>query len=288
MQLFVFLSWSGRRSQKAAEVFNEWLPDVLQFVRPWYSSTSIESGASWSQSIRGALNVSNYGLIFVTRENIESTWLMFEAGAIAKHVDSSRVIPFIVDDELKPENLIGPLGMFQARKTDRHSILSLLQDMNNEFLEGQRLDPKRLERVFDVHFSSLVERLNELPQISGPVPKMDSEHAILEILSILRSNKPSFLDGIHDRSRFRSIIDIAQNEVARDDSSLAYKVRKTELMAKLAGSSLFNQLDHESKMRVEDQVDLLAFSPLEQTVKFGSNGRMFMLKSSGYFIEITD
>jgi len=119
----IFLSWSGQRSRKAAEAFHLWLPDVLQSVHPWMSSEDICSGAGWNQQIRTALNDSNFGIVFVTRDNRESVWLMFEAGALAKHVDEARVVPLIVDDELTPAMLNGPLGQLCVPRAEYHTPL---------------------------------------------------------------------------------------------------------------------------------------------------------------------
>ncbi len=61
----------------------------------------------------------DFGILCLTRENLEQPWILFEAGALAKRVqDNARVVPYLIDDisfaELDP-----PLGLFQANKSDR-------------------------------------------------------------------------------------------------------------------------------------------------------------------------
>lgn len=181
----VFLSWSGLRSKLAAEAFYHWLPDVLQSVKPWMSSEEICSGAGWNQEIRTALNESNFGIIFVTRDNRDSVWLMFEAGAIAKHVADARVVPLLVDDALKPEMLTGPLAQLQAREATREKILRLMRDIN--FLSGTKLSDDRLERCFGANWDRLDSAMKNLPTPEGPQPEIRSEDMLAQILRLLRS-----------------------------------------------------------------------------------------------------
>ena len=180
----VFLSWSTERSRHAASVFRDWLPDVLQSVKPWMSSEDIESGASWNQEIRVALENSHFGILFVTRENWNSSWLMFEAGAIAKQFRSARVVPLIVDAELKPSDLEGPLVQLQARKYEKDSVCRLVQDLNNTC--ESKVDPNRLLRLFDRQWQDLEAKMSDLPSPHGKVPDRGEHEKIDEILRILR------------------------------------------------------------------------------------------------------
>lgn len=196
----VFLSWSGNRSRKAAEAFYNWLPDVLQSVRPWMSSEDICSGSGWNQQIRSALNKSNFGIVFVTRDNRESTWLMFEAGALAKHVDEARVVPLIVDDELTPVMLSGPLAQLQAREANEDKIRRLIRDIN--FSAEVRLSDDRVDRCFDANWHRLKSRLDDLPDAEGEKPELNQNAMIEQILTILRSesrkNSPVVLGGTRE------------------------------------------------------------------------------------------
>ena len=53
------------------------------------------------------------GILCVTRENHEAPWLNLQAGALAKAVDVSRVVPLAID--LAPSDVVLPLGQFQAQ-----------------------------------------------------------------------------------------------------------------------------------------------------------------------------
>ncbi len=47
----VFISWSGDLSNKLADAVREWLPDVLQFVKLYFTPSDIEKDAKLSSDI---------------------------------------------------------------------------------------------------------------------------------------------------------------------------------------------------------------------------------------------
>jgi hypothetical protein len=102
----VFISWSGQKSREVAVALRDWLPLVINSVEPFVSSEDINAGTRWQGEIAGALQTTNFGLVCVTRENHGAPWLNFEAGALAKAVDSSRVVPLAID--LKPSDIENP------------------------------------------------------------------------------------------------------------------------------------------------------------------------------------
>ena len=82
----VFLSSSGERSKKVAELLSQWLPQVIQALEP-FLSTTIEKGRRWNTEIAERLADAPVGIVCVTRDNRRAPWLLFEAGAMAKPKD---------------------------------------------------------------------------------------------------------------------------------------------------------------------------------------------------------
>jgi hypothetical protein len=142
----VFISWSGVTSQRIAEAFYEWLPSSLQFVQPYFSPVDIDKGTKWFTEIFQELSQSTAGLIILTRESLTSSWIMFEAGAIATKIEKARVCPLIFG--LEKTDLQGPLAQFQATNFNRDDIRQLFLTINAA-AGSSRLSEGIAENVFE-------------------------------------------------------------------------------------------------------------------------------------------
>jgi hypothetical protein len=88
----VFISWSGDKSRDVALALRDWLPGVINSIEPFVSAKDIYAGTRWQAEIASQLDSTNFGIVCVTKDNQLSSWLNFEAGALAKAVDSSRLV----------------------------------------------------------------------------------------------------------------------------------------------------------------------------------------------------
>ena len=164
-QLKVFISWSETRSHKVALVFRDWLPSIIQAIVPYVSSEDIDKGARWSTDIAKELGDSTFGILCVTRENINAPWLMFEAGALSKTMDKSFVSPFLFD--IKRSEVNGPILQFQSTIFDKADLKKLVKTLNKA-CDKDRLHDSRLDKAFDVWYPTLEEQLN---QLKGETPE---------------------------------------------------------------------------------------------------------------------
>ena len=117
----VFLSWSGNSSKSAAQVLRAWLPTVVQNIRPYMSAEDIDKGERWSIDITRQLEETNFGIICMTLENIAAPWVLFEAGALSKSIERSRVSPLLFglnpsDFTKSPLLAIPTYGLFKRRR----------------------------------------------------------------------------------------------------------------------------------------------------------------------------
>jgi len=117
----VFISWSGELSHKVSIALREWLPMVIQSIDPYVSSEDIDKGTRWSSDIAKELEDSSYGIICITPDNLSAPWINFEAGALSKSIDKSRVSPFLFS--VKRSEVQGPLVQFQSTIFDKADVL---------------------------------------------------------------------------------------------------------------------------------------------------------------------
>src|SRR5260370_37433546 len=125
MDMQVFLSWSGSASHKVAQALNDFLGDVIQEIKPFLSSEGISKGQQWSSELGKRLAATNYGIICLTRDNLNAPWILFEAGALAKNIADSRVTALLVG--IKYDEVVGPFGQFQHTGTDRAEVVKRRQ-----------------------------------------------------------------------------------------------------------------------------------------------------------------
>jgi hypothetical protein len=195
----VFIGWSGPRSQAMALALRDWLPLVIHYVEPWLSETDIAAGERWADAIAKELEASNFGILCVTRENVASPWILFEAGSLAKSLSSSRVIPLLLDLEFS--EVSGPLAQFQAKKADEDGLGESIQSINHE--APQPLQDGRTKQLFDALWPEFQKKLAAIPGPKEPTKPMRSQHQVLEeLVASVRSLE----------SRVRDVAEIASSQ----------------------------------------------------------------------------
>lgn len=196
----VFLSWSGETSHKVALAFRDWLPKVIQVVEPYVSSEDIDKGQRWSVDIACELDSSNFGILCVTPDNIQAPWLLFEAGALGKSVDKSKVCPFLFN--LNHSDISGPLLQFQSTLNRKNDVFKLLLSML-ESCTDSKITEISLEEIFDVWWPKLEDKFSDIQNDINLSPlkeatSTDQDDKILEILNevleISRTNQKLLRD----------------------------------------------------------------------------------------------
>lgn len=189
----VFISWSGHKSFEVAKVLKEWIPCIIQEIEPYFSSEDIDKGARWSTDIAKELEEASFGILCVTKENLESQWLNFEAGALSKAMDKARVCPFLFD--LQPSDISkSPILQFQMTSVDRDDIFKLFKSMNS-CLEENKLEDNRLEKMFSAFWPKMdeafktIETENDKSVINKEEDKENHKEILEEMLDLLRTHQ---------------------------------------------------------------------------------------------------
>lgn len=182
----VFISWSGDLSNKLADAVRQWLPGVLQFVKPYFTPSDIEKGTKWASDIAGELESSDIGIICLTKENLTKPWILFESGALSKNLDNSRVCTLLFG--IDSTDLKGPLTTFQTTRFEKNDFKKLVKTINNTGGDSKLEDPV-LDQVFEMWWDRLESQINEIinNQRGNEEPEHRTERDILEeILELSR------------------------------------------------------------------------------------------------------
>jgi len=217
-----------------AELFNEWIKCVIQASQPWISTRDIDRGSIWFSEINDQLSSVSFGIVFLTQENKNKPWILFETGALAKGLSSNRVCTFLID--LNPSDLQDPLAQFNHTKNDKSSVLSLTRTINTS-LGDNRIEDKILERIFETYWpqfeSGFKKSLQDTPEVELVEPR--SEH---EILSEILDNTRSLTTRVRR-------LENEQDTVISDISKLLQSDRKkqVDLISTNISDQLVNQDD---------------------------------------------
>ena len=172
----VFISWSGELSKELAEAFRSWIPSALQYVKPYFTPADIEKGSKWATEIFKELSASSICILVLTRENLASNWIMFEAGAISSTIERAKVCPVIFD--LEETDLQGPLAQFQATKFTKEDIRKLFFTINSAAGE-QKLSDTVANAVFEKWW----------PDLEGQISKVTASHKASRSTKDVRSDR---------------------------------------------------------------------------------------------------
>jgi len=183
----VFISWSGGRSKAVAEVISDWIKCVLQASDPWISTKHIDRGSLWFSEINDKLRDVSIGIVCLTQDNKHKPWILFECGALAKGLSTSRVCTFLID--LEPSDLTDPLAQFNHTLPNKESVMELVRTLNSA-LGDKSLEQRVLEKIFETYWpqfhASFLEAVRENEPLERVEPRSQDD-LLGEILENTRS-----------------------------------------------------------------------------------------------------
>lgn len=183
----IFISWSGETSQAFAMALAEWLPMVIQSVKPFMSTNAIRSGQRWSNEIGKQLEGNSFGIICLTPDNTEAPWIHFEAGALSKFLGNSAVVPLRIG--IENVDIPGPLAQFQGKGLSQEDMLALILDIHS--LMDSDVEIPVLRKTFEKFWPELepaIKSAHEALKHGRVAPaKRSTEGMIEETLNTVRA-----------------------------------------------------------------------------------------------------
>jgi TIR domain len=245
----LFLSWSGDSSRKIAEIFKDWLFPFSNELDIFFTPDGIEAGKRWTNELSQKLQDCEIGIFVYTRQNLDSLWMAFEAGALSKRIDTGRVIPLIFGEpELK---LKQPLAQFQAKRFSERGIFETLEAVNNCL--SSKKTKEELTSLLKFTWATLDEKVTQVLEIES-----DSE---MPLDSNDRIDVSEILNNLYSLIRTSPVY---STDFAKDISELVEQIKTTN-----RGSYLF--IDGEkpafaaliaATMRAKRYIRSTRFSPM--------------------------
>lgn len=157
MTVPVFLAWSGSNSKRIAEVFRNHLPALINSIEVFWSE-DMPRGIRWHEMISKQLEKTKIGILCLTPDNLDSNWIHFEAGALAKATDRSYVCPFLLGVE--KSDLRGPLALFQATAFNKEDVKKMIQTINRGCGEVETaFENRHIDNAFEFQWQVIEHEL---------------------------------------------------------------------------------------------------------------------------------
>jgi TIR domain len=207
----IFISWSGERSRLVAEALRDWLVLVIHIVEPWVFTRDIQAGSRWNEEVARQLEVTKFGILCVTQDNINSPWLLFEAGALAKTLDNSLVCPFLLD--LDYSDIQGPLVQFQGARSEPDATWKLVRSIYQA--SGiHTLSETQLHTTFERFWPDLDANLTSIRKLPTgerhvALQRRSDRELLEEALQLLRAlHRPDVQTSVTRKSSENIILDL--------------------------------------------------------------------------------
>lgn len=233
----IFLSWSGERSQQLAQAIRDWLPLALYYVEPWISNSDIEAGERWANEVAKELEISNFGIICLTKENISSPWILFEAGALAKFMMEGRVIPLLLDIEFK--DIVGPLAQFQSKKFYKNGIFEIVCAINK--LSSSPVPDARLTQLFETLWPQLENKVAAIPESETKTKNRPQHEVLEELVSGVRGLELRLRETIDENNPRRRIRRRGNIEMMLEYSSRRMRMKHDDPLALVIVTSFLKE-----------------------------------------------
>lgn len=185
------------RGKWVAQALHKWLPLVIQAAKPWMSADNIDKGSRGLAEVSANLSGMKVEICCLTPENLNSPWILYEAGALSKTIDDKTRLCTYLLGGIQFQDVEAPLGMFQATKADKDETRALVSTINKA-ISDPPVPESNLSLVFDALWSQLEEKLKAIPRAEEvAATKRSVEDIVAEILEISRAeaNNRKSLEG---------------------------------------------------------------------------------------------
>jgi hypothetical protein len=181
----------SEQDSKLASMISDFLSEIsLGLIKCWYSSDhspngGMQVGEQWYERIQSELKGTQHTIILLTRNSINSNWVLFEAG-FAAATGSGRIIPLSIGLPIKEIGL--PLSAYQIFNIDSptslKNFLGKLLEASSYQYSANMIDPMIEQLIPLIHKNKINN--NELRSKKSTGQRASPE--VLELIKVLERN----------------------------------------------------------------------------------------------------
>lgn len=153
----VFISCTKNLSRECAKVLRDWIKYVSNTDTPLLSSRTNDKVGYWLSDHSDDLIDIKTGIVCISKDNINSPWLVFELGALISRLGKNNVFTFLID--VDPEELEMPFSLVDSIRPNKEGMRKLLYALNFE-LGVKGLHKRILDQLFDACWPWFEENFN--------------------------------------------------------------------------------------------------------------------------------
>ena len=182
-------------------------------------------------------------VISVTKENVRSSWLYFEAGRIAGNGEHVHICPFLVG--VGPSSLTStPLAQYQCTEATKEDTLRLVKSLNKALDESKRHHEEMLTANFESKWPEFEAELGRIMAAEGGVSAGEVDPEPGE-----GTHQPAaiaYTDGLSGDELYRLAVAVKEN------TQTVTTGRNDSVAAMLASKGFYQRVPFEPTTRIAD------------------------------------
>src|SRR5258706_2649788 len=142
----LLIIWSGEVSRRVGTLLRDFFSNALKGVEPFLSEHDLDVETPWAAALAAQLRDADFAVVCLTREDLTSPWLLFEAGALTV-LPAERACCLLFDGLIHSE-LPAPLAHYWSGGFTEIHVSALLQKVNERLLPpiGRRTLPRKMAK----------------------------------------------------------------------------------------------------------------------------------------------
>lgn len=155
----VFITYSGTVSKAISELIHTWLRHTLQTVDLLYTPAFIKPGQRFDLLLFDLLEKANIAILIYTKEGLNCSRMVFEAGYVSKGNRDACIIPLLFG--LSHKQLPEPIDAFKCEVFSRNGMWRILKAINN-YQKRSGVNDETLRHVFDREWDGFARDIDHI------------------------------------------------------------------------------------------------------------------------------